>query len=45
MKCNRCSRTVEDIIKGVENGDIPLTNNIQKGNYGEMKMNLYFEIQ
>ena len=38
-------QTVNDIIKGVENGDIPLTNNIQKGNYGEMKMDVYFESQ
>lgn len=33
----------DDIIKGVEKGDISLTNNIQKGNYGEMKMDAYFE--
>ncbi|GAB2023802.1 hypothetical protein RyT2_28830 [Pseudolactococcus yaeyamensis] len=31
------------IMNGVENGDIPLTNNFQKGNYGEMKMDKYFE--
>ena len=37
--------SVEDIIKGIENGDIPLSNNIQKGNYGEMKMDAYFESQ
>ena len=37
--------SVDDIIKGVENGDIPLSNNIQKGNYGEMKMDAYFESQ
>ena len=37
--------TVKDIINDVENGDIPLTNNIQKGNYGEMKMDEYFESQ
>lgn len=37
--------SVDDIIKGVENGDILLNNNIQKGNYGEMKMDAYFESQ
>lgn len=37
--------SVDDIIKGVENGDVPLSNNIQKGNYGEMKMDAYFESQ
>ena len=37
--------SVDDIIKGVENGDVPLINNIQKGNYGEMKMDAYFESQ
>ena len=37
--------SVDDIIKGVENGDVPLSNNIQKGNYGEMKMDVYFESQ
>lgn len=37
--------SVDDIIKGVENGEIPLSNNIQKGNYGEMKMDAYFESQ
>ena len=37
--------SVHDIIKNVENGDISLTNNIQKGNYGEMKMDTYFEKQ
>ena len=37
--------SVDDIIKGVENGQIPLSNNIQKGNYGEMKMDAYFESQ
>ena len=37
--------SVDDIIKGVENGDLPLSNNIQKGNYGEMKMDAYFESQ
>ena len=35
--------SVDDIIKGVENGEIQLSNNIQKGNYGEMKMDAYFE--
>ena len=37
--------SVDDIIKGVENGEIPLSNNIQKGNYGEIKMDAYFESQ
>ena len=37
--------TVDDIIKGVEDGSIPLTNNTQKGNYGEMKMDAYFKSQ
>ncbi|MGN0329182.1 MAG: hypothetical protein ACI4D4_09405, partial [Lachnospira sp.] len=37
--------SVDDIIKGVENRDVPLSNNIQKGNYGEMKMDAYFESQ
>lgn len=37
--------SVDDIIKGVENGEIQLSNNIQKGNYGEMKMDVYFESQ
>ena len=37
--------SVDDIIKAVENGDISLINNIQKGNYGEMKMDAYFESQ
>ena len=36
---------VYDIVKGVENGDVPLSNNIQKGNYGEMKMDVYFKSQ
>lgn len=39
------SYSVDEIIKGVENGGIPLSNNIQKGNYGEMKMDAYFESQ
>lgn len=37
--------SVDDIIKGIENGEIPLSNNIQKGNYGEIKMDAYFESQ
>ena len=37
--------SVDDIVKGVENGDILLGNNIQKGNYGEMKMDVYFKSQ
>lgn len=37
--------SVDDIVKGVENGDILLSNNIQKGNYGEMKMDVYFKSQ
>lgn len=37
--------SVDDIIKGVENGEILLSNNIQKGNYGEIKMDAYFESQ
>ena len=37
--------TVDDIIKGVEDGSIPLTNSTQKGNYGEMKMDAYFKSQ
>jgi len=37
--------SVNSIISGVESGDIPLINNIQKGNYGEMKMDIYFEGQ
>ena len=39
------SDIINDIIKSVENGDTALTNNIQKGNYGEMKMDSYFESQ
>lgn len=39
------SSSVDEIIKGVEKGDIPLSNNVQKGNYGEMKMDAYFESQ
>lgn len=37
--------STDDIIRGVEKGDISLTNNIQKGNYGEMKMDSYFKSQ
>ena len=37
--------SVDDIVKGVENGDVPLSNNTQKGNYGEMKMDAYFKSQ
>ena len=37
--------SVDDIIKGVEKGDIKLTNNMQKGNYGEMKMDIYYKQQ
>ena len=37
--------SVDDIVKGVENGDVPLSNNVQKGNYGEMKMDVYFKSQ
>ena len=37
--------SVDDIVKRVENGDILLSNNIQKGNYGEMKMDVYFKSQ
>ena len=37
--------SVDDIEKGVENGDILLSNNIQKGNYGEMNMDVYFKSQ
>lgn len=47
MKENSKSGTdsVDDIIKVVENGEVPLSNNIQKGNYGEMKMDAYFKSQ
>lgn len=37
--------SVDDIVKGVENGDILLSNNIQKGNYGERNMDVYFKSQ
>lgn len=37
--------SVDDIVKWVENGDILLSNNIQKGNYGEMNMDVYFKSQ
>ncbi|MBC1925537.1 T7SS effector LXG polymorphic toxin [Listeria innocua] len=33
---------VSRIINRVESGDVPLSNNFQKGNYGEMKMDKYF---
>lgn len=36
---------VNDLIKRVERGDLLLRNNLQKGNYGEMKMDIYFENQ
>ncbi|WP_051604925.1 hypothetical protein [Lachnobacterium bovis] len=35
-------KDVKDIIEKVENGTIKLVKNIQKGNYGEMKMDVYF---
>lgn len=34
--------SIDDIINGVDKGEIKLTNNIQKGNYGEMKMDQYY---
>lgn len=37
------TNNVEEIIKNVEDGKIPLVSNIQKGNYGEKKMDVYFE--
>lgn len=37
--------SVDDIINAVEKGEMRLSNNIQKGNYGEMKMDAYFENQ
>ena len=37
--------SVDLFVKGVENGDILLSNNIQKGNYGEMNMDVYFKSQ
>lgn len=43
IKCG--SKSVDDIIESVENGDVPLANNLQKGNYGEMKMDQYYESQ
>ncbi len=36
-------KCVDDIIKKVESGEVPLKNNIQKGNYGEMKMDVTYE--
>lgn len=35
--------SVKEIIKQVEKGKLKLTDNIQKGNYGEMKMDQYYE--
>lgn len=35
----------KDIIKAIENGDIELVTTKQKGNYGEMKMDDFFESQ
>lgn len=37
--------TVSQIIKKVEDGSIKLTTNLQKGNYGEMKMDQYYSKQ
>ena len=37
--------SVDDIIRNVESGDIKLSNNMQKDNYGEMKMDVYFASQ
>lgn len=34
---------VSQVIKDVENGKTKLENNLQKGNYGEMKMDQYYE--
>lgn len=36
-------RTVDGIIESVESGKVELTTNLQKGNYGEMKMDRYYE--
>ena len=36
-------KSVDDIIRDVEKGDIKLANNMQKGNYGEMKMDSYYK--
>ena len=38
-------RKQQSIIKSVEDGSVKLETNIQKGNYGEMKMDNYFESQ
>lgn len=35
--------SVNQIIEQVEKGKLKLTGNIQKGNYGEMKMDQYYE--
>ena len=37
--------STKKIISDVESGKTPLKNNMQKGNYGEMKMDAYFEKQ
>lgn len=42
---NRKKVTQREIIDSVERGKIKLENNIQRGNYGEMKMDVYFEEQ
>lgn len=42
---NRKKVTQREIIDSVERGKIKLENNIQRGNYGEMKMDIYFEEQ
>ena len=33
----------KEVIKKVESGKVKLNNNLQKGNYGEMKMDQYYE--
>ena len=42
---NRKKVTQREIIDSIERGKIKLENNIQRGNYGEMKMDVYFEEQ
>ena len=42
---HNCGDDTADIIESVENGNTPLKNNMQKGNYGEMKMDAYYEGQ
>ena len=42
---NRKQVTQREIIDSVERGKIKLENNIQRGNYGEIKMDIYFEEQ